>query len=395
MKLSIYRYSANIKRLLILLAVILIIALLWYSQNIVDRLRKDSKDLVSFYADISVKAVTEYQAEDFSFIFDQIIRKISIPMIISEEIDKNPTAWKGVGIDQDSLSTAEQARLEEMMHAMDQANEPIPLKYEDVIFGYIHYGDTELIRRLRMLPYIEIAVVALFIFLGYIGFQLIRSSEKRSIWVGMAKETAHQLGTPLSSLLGWIEVLKSELGKNENIQEMVKDLERLKKVANRFSKIGSRPRLKKTALNPVIKEAVDYYRRRLPQFGQEVNLMFKPAQEYYVKINADLFSWAVENLIKNALDAVPDQNGYVAIRTAQLNHSIVIDVEDNGKGIPKKDRKNIFRPGFSSKKRGWGLGLSLSKRIISDYHNGKIMVLESKSYTKTILRIMLKNPVLK
>ncbi len=390
MKLSIYRYSSNIKRLLILLAVILIIALLWYSQNIVDRLRKDSKDLVSFYADISVKAVTEYQAEDFSFIFDQIIRKISIPMIISEKIDENPTAWKGVGIDQDSLTTAEQARLEEMMHAMDQANEPIPLKYKDVIFGYIHYGDTELIRRLKMLPYIEIAVVTLFIFLGYIGFQLIRSSEKRSIWVGMAKETAHQLGTPLSSLLGWSEVLKTELGENENIREMIKDLERLKKVANRFSKIGSRPKLTQTALNPVIEEAVNYYRRRLPQFGQEVSLIFKPEKEYFVKINADLFSWAIENLIKNALDAVPDQNGYVVLRTRRIDPGIAIDVEDNGKGIPKKDRKNIFRPGFSSKKRGWGLGLSLSKRIIADYHNGKIMVLESKSFTKTILRIILK-----
>ncbi|MCK4715864.1 MAG: HAMP domain-containing histidine kinase [Candidatus Marinimicrobia bacterium] len=392
MKISIYRHSSNIKRLLLVLAIVLIFSLLKYSQNIVNKLRDDLTNMMRFYATVYAQTANEESNQDFSFIFDQIIRKSSIPMIISSEIDKNPTAWREVGIKEIELTDDTRILLEKMMKEMDSANAPIPLIYNDYNLGYIHYGDTNLIRQLVMLPYVEISVVFLFIFLGYLSFQLIRSSEKRSIWVGMAKETAHQLGTPLTSLMGWIELLKTEAPDNEHIDELTKDIKRLEKVTNRFSRIGSTPNLKVTFLNPVIQEAVDYYRHRLPQLGSGISITFQPGGEYQAVINRDLFTWAIENLIKNALDAVSQLNGKISITTQLLknNRRIAIDITDNGKGIPSKDRKNIFRPGYSTKKRGWGLGLSLTMRIIKEYHHGKLLLLESKPSEKTVIRIVIK-----
>ncbi|MBU4444045.1 HAMP domain-containing histidine kinase [bacterium] len=392
MKISIYRHSSNIKRLLLVLAIVLIFSLLRYSQNIVNKLRDDLTNIVRFYATVYAQAAIEDSDQDFSFIFDEIIRKSSIPMIISADTNKTPTAWRNVGIEDIDTSPEAVTKLEKIMAEMDSANEPLPLTYKDYNLGYIHYGDTNLIRQLVMLPYVEISVVFLFIFLGYISFQLIRSSEKRSIWVGMAKETAHQLGTPLTSLMGWIELLKTEVPDNDHIDELTKDIKRLEKVTNRFSRIGSTPNLKGTSLNPVIQEAVDYYRRRLPQLGPGVSITFQPGGEYHAVMNRDLFTWAIENLIKNALDAVSQLNGKILITTQLLknNRRIAIDITDNGKGILSKDRKNIFRPGYSTKKRGWGLGLSLTMRIIKEYHYGKLQLLESKPSEKTVMRIMLR-----
>ncbi len=392
MKISIYRHSSNIKRLLLVLAIVLIFSLLRYSQNIVNKLREDLTNMMRFYATVYVQAAAEESNQDFSFIFDQIIRKSSIPMIISADTTKTPTAWRNVDIEEIELTDDTRIILEKMMKRMDSANDPIPLIYNDYNLGYIHYGDTNLIRQLVMLPYVEISVVFLFIFLGYLTFQLIRSSEKRSIWVGMAKETAHQLGTPLTSLMGWIELLKTEAPDNDYIKELTKDIKRLEKVTNRFSRIGSTPNLKVTPLNPVIQEAVDYYRRRLPQLGPGVSITFQPGGEYQAVMNRDLFIWAIENLIKNALDAVSQLNGKILITTQLLknNRRIAINIIDNGKGIPSKDRKNIFRPGYSTKKRGWGLGLSLTMRIIKEYHHGKLLLLESKPSEKTVMRILIK-----
>jgi signal transduction histidine kinase len=238
-----------------------------------------------------------------------------------------------------------------------------------------------------MLPYIEIGVVALFILLGYIGFQQIRSSEKSSIWAGMAKETAHQLGTPLSSLMGWTAVLESKYEGDENILEMKRDIDRLEKVTNRFSKIGSEPVLIKTKISAVIMEAVNYYQKRLPQLGRKITLEYATPQKNYAMINSDLFSWAVENLIKNSIDAIGNKDGIVTIKTETDKDNINIDVQDTGKGIEKRNWDNIFKPGYSTKRRGWGLGLSLTKRIIEMYHKGKIYVKTSKPGVGTNIRI--------
>jgi len=279
MKMTIYRQTNTIKRILLFLAIIMIFSLLWYSQQIVHKLRADLNNQVRFYAGVYARAAVEESDQDFSFIFDEIIRKSSIPMIISAEINKTPTAWRNVGQEDTDTSPEAVIKLEKIMAEMDSANEPIPLIYKTYNLGYIHYGDTKLIRQLITLPYIEISVVALFIFLGYMGFQVIRGSEKRSIWVGMAKETAHQLGTPLTSLLGWIELLRSDLPDNENIDEMARDIQRLEKITNRFYRIGSTPAAERISINKTIQDAVDYYNRRLPQLGPGVNIDFQPEND--------------------------------------------------------------------------------------------------------------------
>ncbi len=393
MDIKIYRHSSNIKRLLLVIAIVLIFVLLNYTQTLVKRLRQDSANLIRFYADVYAKAAMDMSNQDFSFIFEEIIKKISTPMILSEKKDSQPTAWRNIGISEEDHSPENLIKVKELMLEMDRENQPIPLKYQDQVLQYIHFGDTNMIRQLRRLPYIEIALVSLFILLGYIGFTVIRDSEKRSIWVGMAKETAHQLGTPLTALMGWLELLKTEIGSNANIAEISRDVQRLEKVATRFSQIGSRPKLNRTSLNPVIHEAVTYYKRRLPKLGPGIKLDFMAEGEFEANLNADLFSWALENLIKNAIDAVSQQNGQVIVELKAIRNGkyLAVDVIDNGKGILVRNRKNIFRPGYSTKQRGWGLGLSLAIRIIKEYHQGRLFVLQSKPNEKTVMRIMLKN----
>ena len=392
MKNKIYYNSATVKRILTLIAIVIIFSLLFYSQKIVKDLRDDSTQLMNFYAEMYTDAVS-YTGNDFSFVFEKIIQNISIPMILSGKKDSVIVTWKNLEVTGDSLTHQDTLNVLSVMKKMDKANEPIELKYEDNTLGFIHYGDTELISKLRMLPFIEIGVVALFILLGYMGFQQIRSSEKSSIWAGMAKETAHQLGTPLSSLMGWIAVLESEQPDNNNILEMKQDIQRLNKVTNRFSKIGSTPEKKKKNVTEVIEEAVAYYQKRLPQLGRKIKINFNDQKQFYGEINPDIFSWAVENLIKNAIDAIGDRDGEVnlSISEDKEKNKIDIDVVDNGKGIEKKNWKNIFRPGYSTKRRGWGLGLSLTKRIVEKYHNGKIFVKTSKPGKGTTIRLSIPN----
>jgi anti-sigma regulatory factor (Ser/Thr protein kinase) len=389
---KIYRHSTNIKISLLVLATGMILGLLFYTQKLVHRLREDSSNLIRFYADIYAKAAMDESIQEFNFIFESIIKEISVPMVLSQDSTTSPTAWRNLGDLDLRQDSAVFLAVEKIMREMDRENKPIPLKYGDRVLAYIHYGDTNLIKQLRFLPYVEISLVGLFILLGYISFSVIRSNEKRSIWVGMAKETAHQLGTPLTSLMGWRELLKAELGENELLDEMERDITRLEKVTKRFSQIGSTPVLAPTPLNPVISEAVNYYQRRLPQLGPSVKLEFIPGGDFWALLNPELFSWALENLIKNALDAVPSSNGKITITTQLINHEkyIAIDVSDNGKGISKKNRRNIFRPGYSTKERGWGLGLSLALRIVCEYHRGKLFVYYSKPYEKTVMRILIK-----
>ena len=278
---------------------------------------------------------------------------------------------------------------------MDKMNHPIVVSYQDtIILSRVHYGESILITRLRWLPYIEIVIAALFIFVGYVGFSYIKRSEQSNIWVGMARETAHQLGTPLSSMMGWVEILKlrpqPESKLTDTIAEMENDLLRLNKIADRFSKIGSKPDLREEDLSDVIKGVLVYFQKRIPQMGKRVELVAEPGEEVRAKINRELFEWVLENLVKNGLDAMEDGKGRISFQISRQNGAPVIDVTDTGKGIDAAYRKDIFRPGFSTKKRGWGLGLSLSKRIIETYHRGKLTVKESKLGVGTTFRIRLR-----
>jgi len=252
---------------------------------------------------------------------------------------------------------------------------------------YLHYRDSILIRKLILFPYVQLGVIILFILVSYIAFSISRKAEQNEVWTGMSKETAHQLGTPISSLMGWMEILKQSELDPGTVDEMQKDASRLEKITDRFSKIGSKPTLSDSDLTRILTDSLDYIRSRGPQNIEY--LLDVPEKPISATINDTLFEWVIENLCKNAIDAIKN-NGRVILHAVETDSSVIIDVEDSGKGIAKSRFKTIFKPGYTTKKRGWGRGLSLSKRIIESYHHGKISVFSSDPGESTIIRIILK-----
>ncbi len=394
--------SANFKIALIIVAILLVGGLLIYTQSIVDQLQTREREVADLYArSLEYIATGETGEGDFSFIFDEIIKAIDFPIILSDS-DREPIQpysqyVKNIRLDPGESEEKQRDYLKKLIHDMDQRRDPIRVTYEEngeiIILNHLHYGESEIIRQLRWLPIVEVALAGLFIFIAYTGFSYIKRSEQSNIWIGMAKETAHQIGTPLSSIMGWIELLREHGQQNpkigETLQELDKDVDRLRKIAARFSKIGSRPELQAASLNAAIQRVITYIERRLPQMRKQVTISFHTSADLQAKINAELFEWVIENLIKNALDAIENNVGRIDITMNQSRSSITIDVKDTGKGIDKRSRKDIFRPGFSTKKRGWGLGLSLAKRIIEDYHHGKLFIQESRIGEGTTFRIKL------
>ena len=398
--------SANIKITLLVAAVIIVIATLVYTQYIVHQLLEKERSVADLYAN-SLEFIVSRTADqsDYSFIFNEVVlQSIDFPMVLTDGNNQPLLDYKlnARNVDFDTtLSSDEQKKvLQQIISGLDQDNTPIKVVLkvtpEDSMLQYLHYGESDLITKLRWLPYIEIGVAGMFILIGYIGFSYIKRNEQSNIWVGMAKETAHQLGTPLSSLLGWVEMMKEYASENpkqlSTILDMEHDLNRLYKVTERFSKIGSKPSLKEESLNEVIESVINYFKQRLPSRfaqGKKIDIEIDTKEQFHVNINRELFEWVIENLIKNALDAMEDNVGKISFALSSKGRIIFIDVRDTGKGIDMKYRKDIFRPGYSTKRRGWGLGLSLSKRIIESYHQGKLFVKESKIGKGTTFRIKL------
>jgi signal transduction histidine kinase len=287
---------------------------------------------------------------------------------------------------------------------MVEQNGEFPLTFSGQSEGFVNYfcyGDSKVINQLKVMPFIEIGIVVAFMLVAIIGFQNLRRSEERHIWVGMAKETAHQLGTPISSLMGWMEVLETERNSgsfrgeqrkllDETLINSRDDVVRLTKVANRFGQIGSVPELRECNLNDVIQETVEYFRRRLPFEGKGIKIDFTHNELPPVRLNPELFSWALENLIKNSLQAVDSKEGRLSIKSElrEPGKWVTVDIIDNGEGIPPRASRKIFRAGYTTKKRGWGLGLTLVKRIVEEYHDGRISLKKTKP-GETVFEILL------
>ena len=285
----------------------------------------------------------------------------------------------------DSTKTNDPKYLERQLEIMKNQNEPIEVKYLNIT-EYVYYKDSDLLDKLTYYPIALILILLLFLTVIYMLFSSNKIAEQNKLWTGMAKETAHQIGTPLSSLLGWIEILKLENVDLKHVHEIEKDVERLNIIANRFSKIGSIPELKKQNVVSVTKESFSYLETR---FSKQIKFEFNSEEdELFSNINTELYSWVIENLVKNAIDAMKGK-GSLNLDIFETNKHIKITVTDSGKGIPKSQFKQIFKPGFTTKKRGWGLGLSLSKRIIEEYHNGKISVKKSEINKGTTFQISL------
>ncbi len=433
-----YRWTVNFKLGLVLFAVAIAVASLLYTNRVVDRLRTREAFLIELWA-AAAEEVPRAQTRSFNphsetlleleemlaepgnfsdaerqrfidavrwaqgmpstsevnFITERILRPnlFGIPAIITDTVGQ-PAMWRNVPVDSSYIGRLEEAppgvarQLAALRDAMDAIHAPVRIEVEfpgdppQRLSQRLHYGESNLVRELRLFPFVQLGFVGLFVLLGYVSFSYVRRSEQRSLWVGMAKEAAHQLGTPLSSLMGWNELLRdtslSPL-QAEAVREVDRDIERLRRVANRFSDIGSVPKLEVQSLATIIDNTANYVRRRLPHLGRRVELHVQVDETIQVRANAELFEWVIENLLKNALDAIEIDEGVITVVGRVEEGKAVVDITDNGKGIERRNFKNVFRPGYSSKKRGWGLGLSLARRIVEDYHGGRLRLLSSRT----------------
>jgi anti-sigma regulatory factor (Ser/Thr protein kinase) len=399
--------SANIKIALLIGGVIIIIATLVYTQILAAEILTREREIANLYAKaIEFIANDENQSGEYNFVFTMVVNSNSInfPIIVTDAKSGEATFHKNLDIDTLLPKKEQQKIMKSMIEEMDNLNKPIRVSFQDsVVLSYVHYGQSNLVTKLKILPIIEFIVGGIFIFLGYFGFNYIKRTEQSSIWVGLSKETAHQLGTPLSSLIGWNELIKVNVNNPEKVsnlnKEISNDLDRLTKIANRFSKIGSQPDLKMENLSEVIRKVVNYFEIRIPRLSsgsfdnteskRKITFSFSDTQTTSALINRELFEWVIENLIKNALDAIGNESGNISFLIEEKDSCVNIDITDSGKGIDMKFKKDIFRPGFSTKKRGWGLGLTLSKRIIESYHKGKLNVKSSDPGRGTSFRIKL------
>jgi len=384
-----YQHVGTFKGVLFLIAVTLIVSVLAYTQVLVDRLKDSTRHTLQQKIRLYSLLVNSESPELIALALEQI-QAVDFPIIVTDS-DGNPKQWKNVAVTPGDTSARARLQLRAYLQAMDGGgNEPLAIELSDTQVDWFHYGDSLIIRQLRWLPWIEIVVAALFVIVGYTGFRNIKKSEERMVWVGLAKETAHQLGTPLTSLMGWIELLKSGSAGEHALEEMERDLRRLERVTARFSQIGSGPVLEAQRVLPILQETVDYFRRRLPRTGNPIEIKVDAVCDPVIRLNAQLFGWVMENLIKNGVDALRNTGGEIRLTCDERPKWLYVDVADNGPGISVKNRRNVFRPGFSTKTRGWGLGLSLSRRIIEDYHGGRLFIKETAPGRGTVMRIALR-----
>lgn len=319
-----------------------------------------------------------------SFMDEVAVNSAAVPVIYTNS-RKTLVLEKNDKIDHQEINTPQ--KLEAMLLKLSKQNEPIPVILREGDVNYIFYAESELLTKLRLYPYVQFGVIGLFLLIAYVLFSTARKAEQDQVWVGMSKETAHQLGTPLSSLMAWNEHLRG-LGVDENIiNEMQRDVKRLDTITDRFSKIGSQPTLTNENVNQILINAIEYLKSRTSK-NVKYHLQL-PHDNLQAHVCVPLFEWVIENLCKNAIDAM-DGKGEIHITLKDIPEALYIEFRDTGKGILKSKFKTVFEPGFTTKKRGWGLGLSLCKRIIENYHDGKIFVLSSEQGKGTTFRIEMK-----
>lgn len=318
-----------------------------------------------------------------TFISEVVVNTASAPVILTNE-KMNVIDYGNI----DSVKMNDNATVLKMIKEMQAAHEPIMADLGEGVYRYIYYDDSQTLKQLRIFPFVQLGIFAVFLLISYFAFSNARRAEQNLVWVGMAKETAHQLGTPISSLSGWVELLRDLEGMKGNeklLDEFDADIQRLTLVADRFSKIGSVPQLTAQSVRETLERNVSYMRNRASEKAQ---FSIFCEDDLRISINNQLFDWVLENLLKNALDAM-DGTGEIDLEVSSDSNSVHIDITDTGKGIPKNKFETIFEPGYSTKRRGWGLGLSLTKRIVEEYHNGKILVRSSEMGKGTTFRISL------
>ena len=380
-----YRFNRIIKPVLFFLAILIGIISLWYTNNLAKKMEKEEQLKIKTWAKATSLLALSEVSTDLTFLLEIVSQNTTIPVILTDE-SENIASWRNL----DSAKVANRPTyLVKKLDKMKSAHDPIILNYYEGQTVKVFYEDSEILTRLKYYPLIQLIIISLFLILSYLAFNYSRRSEQNLVWVGMSKETAHQLGTPLSSLMAWIEINREDESSNKEIlNEMEKDVNRLEIITERFSKIGSDPKLEPLDIVNELKISIDYLKNRTSKLVKFTinNHLINPT---LINLNPYLFAWAIENITKNAIDAM-EGVGEITFNIGQKGHHLIIDITDTGKGVPANRFKSIFKPGFTTKKRGWGLGLSFVKRIIENYHQGHIIVKESLHNKGTTFRITLK-----
>lgn len=381
---NIYQQRQRWKLVLFVIAIFIGVASLIYTDKLVKKLTVEERKKIELWAE-GTKALTKIDFDnnqDVSFVFKVIENNTTVPVILTTANDQI-ISYRNI---------PEKKNQDEYLHKqllkMKKDNEPIKIEFNEGNINYIYYKKSTILAQLTYYPYVQMGVIILFIFIAYLAFSSTRKAEQNQVWVGMAKETAHQLGTPISSLIAWVELLKEKLDDKKIISELQNDVIRLEKITERFSKIGSVPILELENIIEVLNGCIDYIKTRTSDTVAFIT-NYDPSLSIAVPLNRALFEWVVENVMKNSIDAMKGE-GFIEVSLFDDKKSVVIDIKDTGKGISKSKYKTIFRPGYTTKKRGWGLGLSLTKRIIESYHQGKIFVSDSEINSGTTIRIILK-----
>jgi signal transduction histidine kinase len=379
---NIYQRKIRFKYLLFFGAVMIGAGSLWYTNRLVEKLANEERKKVELWAKATNLIInTDISNESLNFMLEVIQNNETVPVIVVDE--KNNILWHR---NVDTAKIQNPAYAVKMLDAMKENAPPIEVDLGNNIKQYLYYNRSTILTKLTYYPLAQLSVILLFILVAYFAFSSSRKAEQNQVWVGLSKETAHQLGTPISSLMAWKEILKLKSTDVQLISELEKDVTRLEKITERFSKIGSKPKLKPEDINSVIESAVDYLKTRSSK-----NVVFKVDTSdtpVIVPLNVPLFEWVLENICKNSMDAI-DGNGLIHISVIDNSKFVFVDITDNGKGIPRSRHKTIFKPGYTTKERGWGLGLSLTKRIVEEYHSGKIFVASSEPGKGTTIRVIL------
>jgi signal transduction histidine kinase len=382
---NIYKKRTCWKIALLLGGLLIAGASLYFTNSLAEKLAEGEQQKVELWAEAMqhIAADTAIDA-NIDFIFKVIENNKTIPVVV---IDSNGTIVFSRNVDSLKLSTPQ--KTESLLTSMKEAHPPIIIDLGNGIHQYLYYQNSILLQKIRLFPYVQLLILLLFVLLAYYALNTTRQAEQNQVWTGLSKETAHQLGTPISSLHAWIELLhEQQTPTAEILDELKKDADRLELIAERFSKVGALPELKEENIYFVVDEAVNYLKQRISKkivFNTDYDLQ----KQLFIQLNKTLFGWVLENIIKNGVDAIQDE-GAITISIKDHIQHIYIDISDTGKGIPSSKQKTIFKPGYTTKTRGWGLGLSLSKRIIENYHGGKIFVKSSEPFKKTTFRIVLK-----
>jgi two-component system, sporulation sensor kinase D len=381
---SFFKNILLLKRIVILISFSIVTLILWNTYSFFKRFKNEERLKMEIVATAIKEFATNQDLNADVSLEDKIIKSnTSIPMIL---VDENGNIGRDSYLNLDTIKSKDTAYLKAQLEIMKEQNNPIEINFAKNRKQFIYYRNSDLLNKLSYYPLTLILILALFLSLIYMMFTSSKIAEQNKLWTGMAKETAHQIGTPLSSLLGWIAILKMENVNDKYVNEIEKDVHRLNTIANRFSKIGSLPKLKKSDIISATKNAYEYL-----EFRSSKQISFKfisNEKELFCNLNEELYEWVIENLIKNAIDAMLGK-GKLTLSITSENNKVILNISDTGKGMSKSQFRKIFDPGFTTKKRGWGLGLSLSQRIIEDYHTGKIIVKSSEVNKGTTFQIIL------